>query len=449
MNRFLLTFLHAILITGLTMDLAAQRNNAETPESKAGGSKLLSDALNKNLPRWLRFTGEYRSRLEGFTGGGFHTDNEDFYLLHRLRLNMSIQPIGWLKFYFQGQDARVFSKNSAPYGPPFQDIMDLRMAYVELGDVEKRATGFRVGRQELLFGERRLVGHGGWLNTARSFDAVRATVHHNGYRVDAFATSVVNIRDGKFNESAAGDNLHGLYGAIDHLVPKAVLEPYVLWRLAPRLKTELGTMANLDLKTFGFRYVGKLPANFDYNTEVARQIGSVGTDDIGAWAGHWLIGCTVTRAPYQPRLIIEYNYASGDRAPLDGKRGTFDQLYPTAHDKYGLADQVGWRNIHHVRSGFEFRPNPKWLMMGNYHSWWLASARDGLYNAGGVLIAQVADGSAGRHVGQELDFQAVYSLQKQIQVSGGYAYLFPGNFLQKATPGKPYHFPYLMLNYVF
>ena len=53
----------------------------------------------------------------------------------------------------------------------------------------------------------------------------------------------------------------------------------------------------------------------------------------------------------------EFNYALGDANPGDGVRGTFDQLYPTAHDKFGLADQVGWRNIHHVRTGLEVRPH--------------------------------------------------------------------------------------------
>jgi len=30
-----------------------------------------SDELNKELPKWLRFSGEYRARLEGFSGGAF------------------------------------------------------------------------------------------------------------------------------------------------------------------------------------------------------------------------------------------------------------------------------------------------------------------------------------------------------------------------------------------
>src|SRR5258705_13711462 len=73
-----------------------------------------SDELNAQLPRWLRFSGEYRARMEGFTGGAYKSDNSDLYFLNRFRLNMKIQPTSWLKFQFQGQDARVFGKNQNP-----------------------------------------------------------------------------------------------------------------------------------------------------------------------------------------------------------------------------------------------------------------------------------------------------------------------------------------------
>jgi hypothetical protein len=408
-----------------------------------------SEALNKELPKWLRFSGEYRARLEGFTGGGF-ADNDDAYFLNRFRINMQIKPTAWLKFNFQGQDSRVFGKNQNPAAPPYQDTMDLRLAYVEIGDSEKKVFGLRAGRQELVFGEQRLVGHLNWTNTARSFDAVRGTIRGNGYRLDAFASTVVSAVDGEFNRAfrTKADNFHGLYGGMEKLVPKAVIEPYLFWRVTRNLRTEGAQPGNRDFKTIGFRWVGKLPAQFDYGTEIAGQTGSLGSDSVGAWAGHWVLGYTA-KAKFKPRLVAEYNYASGDKDPKDGKRGTFDQLYPTGHDKYGLADQVGWRNIHDIRAGVEVKPNPKWTVVPNYHNYWLASATDSLYAASGAAIVRKLDGSAGTHVGQELDLSTVYALNKQMQIGGGFAHLFPGEFLQKATKGHGYNFPYVMFTYSF
>jgi alginate export protein len=145
------------------------------------------------------------------------------------------------------------------------------------------------------------------------------------------------------------------------------------------------------------------------------------------------------------RAFGEYNYASGDETSGDGIRGTFDQLYPTAHDKYGLADQVGWKNIHHLRAGLEFRPQSKILLSGGYHSFWLATPRDALYSAAGAVLARIVGGAPDRHVGQELDVQATYTPSARIQLTGGYAHLFPGTFLKAATPGKSYSAPYVMV----
>src|SRR5438128_7257494 len=105
-------------------------------------------------------------------GGGFKPNNEDAYLLSRVRINMFLLPTTWLKFGFQGQDAHVFGKNQNPAVPPYQDSMDLRQGFVEFGDIEKRSVGIRAGRQELAFGDERLLGNANWLNTARSFDAL-------------------------------------------------------------------------------------------------------------------------------------------------------------------------------------------------------------------------------------------------------------------------------------
>src|SRR5438270_721834 len=80
--------------------------------------------------------------------------------------------------------------------------------------------------------------------------------------------------------------------------------------------------------------------------EAAAQFGSIGADTIRAWASHWTAGFTFGDARGTPRVFGEYNYASGDDNHHDGLRQTFDQLYATGHDKFGLADQVGWRNIH-------------------------------------------------------------------------------------------------------
>jgi hypothetical protein len=407
-----------------------------------------ADTLNQQLPYWLRFHFEERMREETYFNFSFRPDYTDNYAMLRSRFSMWIEPKDWLKFRFQTQDARVFGKRQQPYGPPFQDTWDLRVAYVEVGDSEK-GLGVRVGRQEINLGDERLVGSTPWSNTARTFDAVRASYRKGKYRLDAFASSVVILKDGEVGDHNAGNNLHGLYGGMDNVVPNSTIEPYVLWRVSPRIKAELGEVGTLSYFTFGMRWVGKLPGHFDYSTEMAGQKGSLGPDRVSAWAGHWVAGYSIPAAAWSPRVYLEYNYATGDGNPHDGQRNTFDQLYPTAHDKYGMADQVGWKNIEHVRGGLEAKATSKLALATKLSYYWLADAHDALYNTSSTAVAQSVNGTAGRFVGKELDGSGLYSLTKQIGVGIGVGHLFPGGFLKLTTPGRPLTYQYFFIDTKF
>jgi len=65
------------------------------------------DGINQALPKWIRFSGQFRLRMEGYSDGGFNPANEDAYLLTRLWLNVKIQPTTWLKFYAQSMDSHA------------------------------------------------------------------------------------------------------------------------------------------------------------------------------------------------------------------------------------------------------------------------------------------------------------------------------------------------------
>jgi len=399
------------------------------------------------LPSWLRVRGEFRGRVEGFENAGFSTGRDDLYWLNRLRLNATVTATRSLSFQVQAHDARVAAKQVGATGAPFKATLDFRTAFADIGNATA-PLAVRLGRQELAFGDQRLVGHASWLNAARTFDAARMTVRRKTLVVDGFVASVVRILDGELDKSGNGNRFVGAYAASSAVVPSSSVEPYVFWRRDVLVRTERGDLADMHQTTVGVRWAGRLPAKFEYGIETALQSGSVGDDSIHAWAGHYRL-----RTPSGPRALrvtTEFNYASGDRTGTDGRRGTFDQLYPTPHDKYGLADQVGWKNIQHVRTAVDLTPVSGWPVTAAYHSWWLAEKTDALYAAGGaVLVPRVADGAASSHVGQELDVQLSRAITPQLTLAAGYAHIFTGPFLKQATPGASYSHPFAMITYVF
>lgn len=398
------------------------------------------------MPEWLRVRAEFRERVEGFANAGFNDAADDLYYLSRFRFNANVTGT-WVRGTIQVQDARVGKKSVGPTGAPFKAAFDLRQAFIDIGPAGAPLAA-RAGRQEIAFGDQRLVGHTNWLNSGRTFDALRLTATAKHAQIDLFAASVVRILNDEFDKSGNGNRFAGAYVSTNRILPGGTTEPYVFWRRDVNQRAESGSFDSLQQVTTGARFAGRLRTRLDYNVETALQRGSLGADSIRAWAGHWQLRGTLPGA-WAPHVVGEYNHASGDEDPADGVRGTFDQLYPTAHDKYGLADQVGWRNIHHIRGGFDVTPVKATPIAFSYHAYWLAEARDALYAASGAPLARVPGGAASRRVGQEIDVQVSRPLTPYLAFAAGYAHLFTGPFLKEATPGKSYSGPFVMLTYVF
>ncbi len=442
---------HWSVLIALAAVLAGASATAQTAGPQQGDKKAEASPLrhvNQSLPQWIRLSGEFRNRIEGRTSFGFQPGTEDGYDLTRLRLNLEILPRKWIRGFVQAQDSRAHAIEPSHVSPALKDIVDLRQAYVELGTDEK--LRLRGGRQELKFGTERLIGAFDWSNTSRTFDGARFTINGKRIGVDVFALTVVNIYTNRFDKPRPGENFYGVYGSLNDVLPHATLEPYVLWKTLPHVQSETGQPGDADIVTVGLRWVGKLPSGFDYALEAARQEGHFSTDDFSAWAGYGIVGYSPPKFALKPRVSLEYDYASGDRARGDGKVETFDQLYPTNHAYYGIADQVGWPNIRDLRVGVDVKPLAKTKVAFDYHFFRLASGQDGLYNAAGALVVRPpAGGAAHLDVGREADIYLTWTPLRQVAVGGGFGHLFPGRFLKENSAGSGTSFPYAFLTYSF
>jgi Alginate export len=334
-----------------------QSNPAPSPpaaDSDSSSWLFPIEKLDESLPSWLHIGGEYRDRLEGPVGIGYKGTN-DFYLLDRFRLNVAIQPNDWLKFYGEVQDSRIFFNHHIANANPFEDSWTLWQGYVQVGSSTSGWADALAGRQVLLFGDERVIGPSNWLNVGRTFDVARVDLHHPGYEVAILGSSVVPGSNSFLHRAIPGNNFYGIYGSFKNIIPHATFEPYVLWRLAPGnfgLPETVGR-GHLNEVTIGLHVKGTLPEEFDYDTEFDGQKGSLGPSSIGAWAGYVGLGKTLSKVSAAPRVFIEGNYASGKKNPGGLDWNTFDQLYPSNHDKYGFTDQVGRRNLVQFRVGVE------------------------------------------------------------------------------------------------
>jgi len=411
--------------------------------------------LDQLLPHWIQFGGQFRNRAESQDGLNYAPVN-DAYDLTQLRLGVYIQPASWLKIVGVTQDSRVFFNHHVATASPYQNIWDVREAYVQLGSSTEGWIDLVGGRQMFSFGDERVIGPSDWLNMGRTFDTARVDLHHPGVEVSIFAASVINAIDGQIDHHIEGNNIYGIYSSFTHLLRHTTIEPYLLWRVAPSLASlpETEGRGHLSEVTGGARVAGTLFENFDYDVEMNKQTGSLGPYTIDAWAGHWNAGYTFRDARihsrlFAPRLFAEYNYASGNKNPNGNTWGTHDQIYPSAHDKMSFADQFGWRNIKDVRAGVDEKIAKKWTLTEMVDDFWLATRNDAVYASSGAISIAAYPKATSSHLGTELDLIAEYKQNRHVDYGFGFSHFFTGRYLNEATRGKDYNYPFAYVTYVF
>ena len=438
----------AILATGVLLASSPAIVNAQDAAA-SGRRATLEDGIGDAMPSWLSLGGEFRVRYENRQSLGFISGKSDGYPLVRTRLNIGIKPTAWLRFGFQGQDSRAPAIREVASPGAFRDGFDVRQAYAVIGG-DKSPASVTVGRQILALGDQRLVGALDWSNTSRVFDAVKLELRGPGSKVTVFSASVVqNDPFRRINQSAEGNNLHGLYASLENVIPRSTIEPYVLWQTQPLVVNELGVRGDLDRYTTGVRVWAKGLGPWDYNAAIVGQRGNSAGAEIQALGYYAELGYSLG-ARWDPRLYAHYNFGSGDDDPSDGRVGGFVDLYPTAHLWYGYVDQVGWRNVKNIRLGTELVPSKKLRLQFDFHSFWLASKRDGLYNVGGrPTVAAPPEGAADAKIGDEVNAIFTVPVSELLSLGGGVGHLFSGPFLKANSPGSGHTFSYLFIWYKF
>jgi hypothetical protein len=383
----------------------------------------------KGLPSWLRLGVELRGRAE------FNADPEqdvdDRVYLNRLRFSAAVQPARWARFFFEGQDARAFPLKASAGFEDLRNAFEVRQGYVELGHAEE-GWQMRVGRQELSVGDERLVGADKyWGSFGQAFDALRVSFARKKVRVDAFTGFRVEPAERRPDPFDTASRISGISARFDTGVGGGVIEPYLLWKRGGDTLDLMQRWGHRDVATPGLRAQGDLPRSLDYNIETALQRGHVVGDRISAWAGHWEIGWKPLGKELGPRLGLEYNFASGDAGPEDGRHNTFDDLYPAGFNKYGITDPFAWRNIRHPALGADVPLTRRWTVYGGWRSYWLATVRDGLYPGGDEYMA-LNPGATSSHIGSQVFFSAGYARSERWKVYAGYGHLWPGGFLRQS-----------------
>ena len=458
--------------TGGTAHSIAQAAGFKYPTNFADGRADLKDRYSLANGR-LVFDAAFNTRFE------IRENNNDFdsrvndpkdasWQLTRLRLGVLFHANEWLKVYVQGQDIRELGgsrpNNVGTFGADGDDVMDILQAWVDIGH-DADGLSLRVGRQPLNYGSQRLISNPQWLNSSRAWDAVRLRYSTASWDLDFFTGSPVTFTNNQWNKSDTfndneGRNAvdSGVYFSSNSLIPwQSKTDFYVFNQVSNKVPgaagAPLGAVGHMNVWSIGTMMKGdpKHLANWDYDFEMTAQFGKAAGLDHRAFAGHWGGGYNFQDA-WNPRLGMQYNYASGDENAADGRSSTFQNFFPGNHALFGYMDTTAWMNMHNLQLNFSIQPTAKLKLSLDAMAFWNATNNDAWYGSNTsttVRPVNAAAQNAGNYRGTEFNLNAWYTLNAHVALQTGYAIFLPGSYLAQTGASDTAHFGYAQLSLQF
>lgn len=417
---------------------------------------------------------EFRNNTFDFNSGAYPV-TEGSFLLQRFRLGLKIEPFPWLRAYGQLQSSiEVGRRPNDPgvFGAEGDDYIDLYQGWIEFANYSEFPLGLKLGRQLFNYGDQRLVGSFDWNNLGRTFDAARLRYQTDKLWVEAFAASVVVVEKSTFNTSdlfnwdGTGRNqvFSGIYMSTKYLPAHTVdLYAFLLNQANGNVSNFGPTLSippagsqggnpnsRMDFVTLGTRFNND-PVKMNglvYDGEFAVQVGQLAGLDLAAFAAHVGLGYEAP-LPWEPKILLQYNYASGDSNPSDSRTTTFQNLFPTNHKFYGYMDLFSWQNIQNPSITLSAKPHKSLIVAADLQMFWLATTNDAWYRANGVTRARPITPSANPYVGSEIDLHFTWQATKWASVHGGYSWFLPGAYVRDTGPASSANFFYLQTSFTF
>ncbi|MGA2890487.1 MAG: alginate export family protein [Terracidiphilus sp.] len=407
-----------------------------------------------NLPKWATLDMQLRAREENQSSDDYTSGNNAVYVLTRVWGGLELRPAKSLTAYIQFVDAHALGLPLFYVASNQRDIFDDRQAFLEY---HARNVQVIAGRQEFRYGDERLVGISNWTNTSRTWDGFLGRIGDKN-RMDLFSTSVVAIHATSLDKHGAGLTFHGAVGTITTWVPHTVVQPFVYIKAFPRVESQQSTFGTETEVTPGAEVSAKFLGGFYFDTLGAIQRGSYANDSIQAGAGYVKAGYGAEKVVWKPRLAGEYDYASGNPKTNLQRIGTFDQLYPSNHNVFGLTDLFGFQNIKEERINLDLAPAKHLTLLIQEEGMQVSTAHDSVYTgSGSAKVKPPTGGFLSDDIGREFDASGQYSfLRNNMTLNVGVGHFAPGTLMKDSASlavGKDYGAPltlaYFGLTYRF
>lgn len=374
--------------------------------------------LTPLLQYWVRFIGD--------TGRDLKEGPFLEYVGQRGRLGLDVAHQNGFGVRVLVQDVRTWGEETDTLVDFSGDGLDVQEAYV---DIPLYGIGkARIGRQELVLDEARLIGNVIWTLRARSFDGIRLEGTWDALHAKLFYAKVKERDqnpDGHVPAGVATDRDLALAYASYTLPSKHYFSLLYAYDGSANDSKRTHTFGPVLKGAFG---------GFDYLVEAYLQVGKYYEQVEVAFLTAANFGYTLD-VPGKLRPFVYLDVVSSDGTP----NGTFDTLYATNHKFYGEMDLFLNLPLHtaglgliNPGAGLAAQPYPKLKLLATYFD----------------FLGYERDPNLGRQLGHEVDLRAIWTLLDSVQLHALYGVFIAGDALQKrfgAGNDTTEHFVYTTL----
>ncbi len=405
----------------------------------------IDDALPDRVSLSIQHRVRYEALDEEFRNG---TRGDREILVLRTLVHGRVELFDGLWLGAEMQDARAEVNGDTPLSTSIVNAVELLRGYLELNrdGVFGGSLSAQAGRITMDLGSRRFVARNRYRNTINGFTGIDVKWRSEaGTEVRGFWTLPVRrqpsllsqLRDNEIRDDEEDFDLQfwGLYASSD--VPILGRGEVFLLGLHEEDEPSRRTRKRA-LYTPGFRFY-RLPSagEVDYTLETAFQIGRSRASISGARLDHFAhfhhleVGYTFD-GPWSPRLVAQYDFASGDKDPSDGDNNQFDTLFGARRFDFGPTGIYGpFARSNLSTPGFRVQVRPARTVTAfvALRYFWLAERSDA-WTTSGVVDPR---GKSGRYLGTQFETRVRWEvLPGNLRFEAGYAHLFDGEFLRNA-----------------
>ena len=393
--------------------------------------------------------GELRARFDYIRNPTFYPIPEENVttLLQRYMFHADTHFNKNVRLFTQFASAFENGKKFGPW-PTDENTAEIRQAFLEFGDTENPARSilFRVGRQELAFGQSHFISPGDFFNTRRSFDGVRMQAFRDSLEFNAFFTKPVQINQGAFDDSP--EHRQTFYAAsifANNPISKGRVAVFYIGLDSKMWCWQRGCGRD-QRHTLGLRILGARE-NLDYVYEYLNQWGTFQESvPIRAWAVTTDTGYTIPSWRFYPRFGVRVNATSGDKG---GSLGTFNPMFPD-HAYSGRIGLIGPSNNIDITPNARLALTRRIFFIPDMAFFWRTSTLDGIYGISSPYLATPAGNSRERYIGTHFSLPTQFVITQRLTYTIGFTQFFAGAFIKDLNPpGRSVTFLTTFLTYKF